>query len=202
MLREATDRSDATLTYGAVLTGKSGASLGISNAVSQPVQVDALSAAASSVGSGSLALLATALKFVFSWIILTPIAIIVSGKMLAHRLMLEPGSKQLFSIRIFRILTVEARNEEVVLGLTGFLVTLLVVGAAGGARAYALFREHFGIDPGQFNSLCVISALFLVVWAFAVYLMAKPFRVRADSRLQEEHAKKIRDLAAKKKGDQ
>src|SRR4051794_24158250 len=78
-------------------------------------------------------------KFIFSWIILTPISIIISGKLLAQRMKLGPGSKSLFKISLFRILTVEATNDEVILGFTGFIITLCIVGFTGGSRAYIFF---------------------------------------------------------------
>jgi len=47
------------------------------------------------------------LTFIFSWVILTPIAIIVAGKMFAQRMKFVSRSEQLFKINLFGILNVE-----------------------------------------------------------------------------------------------
>lgn len=136
-----------------------------------------------------------AMKFIFSWIILTPISVIVSGRLLAHRLYLFSGATQLFSIKLFGILNIEARDDEVILGFTGFLFTLLLVGGFGGVHVYTMFTFHFGVDPGQFNALCIFSALVLVGWTSIVYVLGRPFRIGRDARLKEEHDRKITQLA-------
>jgi hypothetical protein len=137
------------------------------------------------------------LKFIFSWVILTPISIIISGKLLAQRMKLGPGSKSLFKISLFGMLTVEATNDEVILGFTGFIITLCIVGFAGGSRAYTFFREHFGLDPGHFNALCVLSAFLLVVWTFILFLITLLMRLKSPGAeaLAEKHSEMIKEIA-------
>jgi hypothetical protein len=115
-----------------------------------------------------IAALTEVVKFIFSWVILLPIAVIVSGKLLSARLKLSVSSEQIFKIAILRVLIIQATGAEVVLGLTGFIATLAFVGLFGGKPAYYLFRDRFGVDPGQFNSLCVLSSFALVIWTIAL----------------------------------
>jgi hypothetical protein len=127
--------------------------------------------AAASLGQGALT---DALKFIFSWVILLPIGVIVTGKLLTNRLKLEVGSGQLFRIPIKGVLTIEATGAEVILGFTWYLICLLLLGVAIGANVETWVKVHFGIDPGQFNALGFMSSLFSVAVSFIVFLLGKP----------------------------
>lgn len=110
------------------------------------------------------------LKLIFSWIVLMPVAVIVSGQFLGQPLKMQLDKDQRFVIplRIFRL---EAINSQVTLGFAGFIITLLAIGFSGGLRAYIMFRNQFGIDPGQFNSLCILSSFVTVMWSSALWLI-------------------------------
>src|SRR5277367_1314353 len=92
-----------------------------------------------------IAALSTVMKFIFSWFVLAPIAVIVSGMLLSNRLLLRSGPGHYFAVRIFGVLDIRARGTEAVLGFVGFLITLLLVGGINGAWVYRVFRINFGI---------------------------------------------------------
>jgi hypothetical protein len=140
------------------------------------------------------------IKFVFSWVILMPIAVIISGKLLAKPIRLSVTSKQNFEIPL-RILTMRATGGEVVLGFTSFIVMLLLVGVFFGQAAYALVKTNFGIDPGQFNALCMLSSFISVAISFLIFIADVMFKKRSGSGIILDPAayeKTISELAAKK----
>ena len=112
------------------------------------------------------------IKFIFSWVILLPIAIIVSGKFLTKSVNFAVNTKQLFKIE-FGILKIQATDEEVILGFAGFIITLFVSGIYGGKDVYELVKGRFGIDPGQFNSLCIFSSFSMVVWSCFLFFITE-----------------------------
>ncbi|MSQ48574.1 MAG: hypothetical protein EXR78_09385 [Deltaproteobacteria bacterium] len=116
-------------------------------------------------------LLTQAVKVIFSWAILMPIAVIVSGKLLSQRFSLSGKYDDQFNIRIPGILRIRSTNQEVILGFAGFLLSLLVLGCVFGAHVYDFVKSHFGVDPGQFNSLCILSSLLTVLWSSTLYVL-------------------------------
>jgi hypothetical protein len=124
----------------------------------------------------------TFILFIFSWIIIMPTAVILSGKLLAPRLKLPAWSEQTFDIKIPPIgptmYRVNANNGEVVVGLSSFLLCLLILAMTAGPAAYEKFRINFGIDPGHFNSLCVFSSLIQISCCFIIFIAGSlPFFV-------------------------
>lgn len=113
------------------------------------------------------------LKTIFSWAVLMPIAVIISGILLAKPFKLQVETEQRFRIPIPRIFHLEATNGEVILGFAGFIITLVIIALVGGQAAYAFFRNQFGIDPGQFNSLCVLSSFVTVIWSVIIWLLTQ-----------------------------
>lgn len=136
--------------------------------------------------------LARSLVVIFSWAVLMPISVIVSGKFLGTCVRLGDDPKQLFRISIFGIIRIEATNNEVTLGFTGFICVFLFTGFVGGHAAYRTFCSNFGVDPGQWNALCVLSALFLVVCSVLVYMLVRVSRFRSSAFASQ--AAKHRDL--------
>ena len=57
-----------------------------------------------------------------------------------------------------------------VLGFTSFFITFVAVGFLGGKPLYDLFTADFGIYPGQWNGLCILSAFFSVCWTWLIFL--------------------------------
>ena len=114
---------------------------------------------------------ATALRFVFSWVILMPVSVIIAGKLLARVLRVGGQSEEFFGVNIPKLFRLHARNDEVVLGFTLFIITLLVTALSAGRAIYHLFVRDFGIDPGQFNSICVLSSFLDVALSGIVFVV-------------------------------
>ena len=117
-----------------------------------------------------LAAAAAVVKFIFSWVILLPIAIIISGKFLTRPVSLKVNSKQLFKLS-FGILKIQATDEEVILGFAGFIITLFISAMYGGKDIYEAVKSGFGIDPGHFNSLCIFSSFSMVLWSCFLFIV-------------------------------
>ncbi|HEX8696444.1 MAG TPA: hypothetical protein VF746_28755 [Longimicrobium sp.] len=142
------------------------------------------------------------LRFVFSGLVLMAISVILSGKFLAQRIKLPVRSSQLFQIPLPGILKIGATDDEVILGFTGLIITLLATGSLFGKRAHVFFSNNFGIDPGQFNSLCILSAFLAVIWSFVLFLL---LGIRSQSNLEpvaDKHAEIVRSLTERsQRGD-
>jgi hypothetical protein len=145
-------------------------------------------------GNDAIDAASTAVKFIFSWVILMPIAVIITGKLLALILKLPVQSKQAFYIRVPPLLTLRADNEEVIWGFIGFFVTLVSMGVIFGKSAYALFKDRFGVDPGHFNALCVFSSLTAVVISVALYLLIRGLGRLPRDDIAAEHERLIESL--------
>lgn len=146
-------------------------------------------------------MISPALKFIFSWVILMPTAVVMSGKFLSQAFKLSGDASQHFVIPIPPFFRVEARNHEVTLGLGAFILTLLAVGLVAGRFAYQVFRTQFGIDPGHFNSLCILSSFLTVAWAILLYVLLVVLRSGGvGDEAVKEHAELIDDLSGKGEG--
>lgn len=129
---------------------------------------------------------------VFSWILLMAVGVIISGKLLALRIPLRLKSDDLFSINLL-LFKLRASGDEVSLGLATFILTLGPVVVLGGSAAYGFFREHTGLEIGQWNSLCAISSFFSIVVATAVWILAS--LIRGQPLISaEERAEQIKKL--------
>lgn len=155
----------------------------------------AIQKAAPAVSTGYADLISDAVKFVFSWLILMPIAIIVGGRLYSRVFYLGGTSRQLFRIRVPPILDVSATDDEVILGFTGLILCLLFVGLPLGPIAYTLIKRQFGIDPGQFDSLCVFSAFLNVALATTTFFIRGQARRPAPDSTTAEYQKVLKDVS-------
>ncbi|TKF23246.1 hypothetical protein FCV43_04180 [Vibrio genomosp. F6] len=121
------------------------------------------------VDEGNLEWIAVIIKFIFSWLILMPIAVIVSGKLLSKPINFGSDSKQVLKIPL-KIFQIEANGGEVILGFACLIIILFTVAMFGGADVYALVKENFGIDPGQFHSICFFSSLVSVIFSTLLFI--------------------------------
>jgi len=119
---------------------------------------------------GSIEWIATIIKFVFSWLILLPIAVIVTGKLLSRPINFGADSKQILRIPL-KIFQVEANGGEVILGFACLIIVLFLVAMIGGADVYELVKTNFGIDPGHFHSICFFSSLVSVILSAALFII-------------------------------
>jgi hypothetical protein len=149
----------------------------------------------SSVAVDPIDLLAKALVFIFSAPVLGAIAVIISGNFMSKLRCLTVTSDQAFKIPLLAILKLQASGAEVILGFAGFIVTLLIVGTMAGQPAYAMFRSSFGVDPGQFNSLCILSSFETVYWTFLLYLIGEFVKIRPDP-IAKEHDRMINQISS------
>jgi hypothetical protein len=114
-----------------------------------------------------------AVALIFSWVLLMPISVVVGGKLLAHNLgvPISEVDADFFDIRIPLFIRIRATRSQVILGFTSFIITFLFLGFCAGKVIYEHFKDNFGINPGQWNSLCITSAFSTVAWTFAVFLI-------------------------------
>lgn len=98
------------------------------------------------------------IQFLFSWVLLTPLSIILSGKLIAKNLILNFDTEQVFVIKI-PILRLSAQGDEAIIGFTGYLFVFFIIGMAFGQIATDVFEKNFGLQIGQYNALACISAL-------------------------------------------
>jgi hypothetical protein len=121
--------------------------------------------------ASNVARLEDVLKFFFSGLLLAAVAIILGGQWLAQCLNLSKRSDAFFRVPLPGIFRVEARGNEVGIGLTAFVAVFLLIALPAGEQAYSVVRTRIGIDLGQFDSLCVLSAFVTLVTSFVVFLV-------------------------------
>lgn len=119
--------------------------------------------------------LSVVIKYLFSWLILMPVAVIVSGKLLIKAVRFSTETKQVLKINL-KIFVVEANGGEVILGFTGLLMTFFFVALFGGKNVYEIVKSDFGVDPGQFHAICFFSSMMTVIWSAVIFLLFLFFR--------------------------
>ncbi|WP_318473000.1 hypothetical protein [Photobacterium leiognathi] len=112
----------------------------------------------------------SALESVFSWLFLASISIITSGWFLAHPISQTIATEQKFVINLL-VLKIQATGSQVILGFSGFIITTLLSGVIAGEWIYELVKTSFGIDPGQFKSICMFSSFLTVAWSFLFFII-------------------------------
>jgi hypothetical protein len=111
------------------------------------------------------------LAFILSWIGLTAISIIISGKLIARRIPLGFLEEDVFNINLI-FFKLKSKGDEVSLGLIVFISNLGGWVIFGGPSAYEFFKIHAGIDVGQWNSLCIISSFASICIAFVFFAIS------------------------------
>lgn len=132
-------------------------------------------------------------NFIFTWVFLMPISVVVSGKLLTHRLAVRGGSGQSFVLSVGKRVKIQAKNEEVILGFFAFIAILFVSGLAFGPVIYSKFVNQFGLDLGQFNTLLVFSS-FATLFISGVSYLRSPTS-RRDEELRNTHTKRIMQVS-------
>lgn len=142
----------------------------------------------------AIALLEKVVKVIFSWVVLMPIGVIVSGHLLSQVFHLsQPNPKQFFRIPIPEFLEIRADGDSVILGFSGFLITFLILCTLAGRSIYAVVKTQFGIDPGHFNALCIFSSMATVLWSAVLYLILRS-RIKDAQTLAQEHSRLIEQV--------
>jgi hypothetical protein len=130
-------------------------------------------AALPNLTSGDVSLVDSVLKFSFSWIGLMPAAIAVSGILLRH----IPGCRlshqehHLIGIPLWPVYYIKATGDEVIFGIGLFITEFFLLGLTAGHQIYSIMRAGFGVNLGQFNSICAFSAFSSVILSFIVLMM-------------------------------
>jgi len=112
----------------------------------------------------------SALESVFSWLFLASISVITSGWFLAHPISQTMATNQKFVINLI-VLKIQATGSQVILGFGGFIITTLLSGVVAGEWIYEIVKVSFGIDPGQFKSICMFSSFLTVAWSFIFFII-------------------------------
>lgn len=124
------------------------------------------------------ATLIEAVKTLFSWIVLIPIAIIFSGIFLTNHLEQKDvslkymGFHQLIIV-VKPIIKLEAIGKEVIYGFSAFLITLFVSGITLGHWICELVNFQFGFEFTNFESVCFFCALLTLTWTFLLFLFGR-----------------------------
>jgi hypothetical protein len=136
-------------------------------------------------------------KFIFSWIILMPIAVIVSGKLLSCFITLPVKKEQYFGLNI-KIVKISAHNDEVYLGFGLFLLTFSFAFMLAGQDIYSLVKTNLGSDLGQPNSICFFSSLISLLISIVIFILLNIFNdfpFIGNNRLKREHDALINKLS-------
>lgn len=109
------------------------------------------------------------LQAIFSAIVLTAIAVIISGKLVATTTTRSNKVDDYFTINLifFRI---RATGDEVTWGFVVFIFAMGLTVVFGGQAAYNFFKLNTGLDIGHWGSLCAIAAFFSVVASVLLWL--------------------------------
>lgn len=134
------------------------------------------------------------LSFIMSWAVLAPMAIIFSGKFLNQWLgtnfyIIDDGDSpnDNIKIKIPGIMTLTALKSELYFGFALFIILLFLIGMCCGKSAYRYFVAQFGIDPGQWNAICVLSAFLSVLLSFSAFLVYRFFfQLRGDINVKRD----------------
>jgi hypothetical protein len=89
------------------------------------------------------------LSFIFSWILMLPIGVIISGIFLGALVPVRTAVGTRFVIPLL-ILKIEATGGEVVIGFYAYLLTFALVFVFGGADLYQYIKVHSSLDPRPF----------------------------------------------------
>lgn len=112
-----------------------------------------------------------ALKFIFSAIVLTAIAIIVTGIMLGKIINLRANEKNKFRVKVPYVLSIEASGGDLVLGFGAFLITMLMTALCAGHWARPIVSWCLGLDEPQFRCVCYLSSFTTVTLTFALLIL-------------------------------
>ncbi len=109
------------------------------------------------------------LTTVFSSIVLTALAIIISGKLLAVRIPLGFSKSDKFGVNLF-VLNLKAIGDEASLGLLMFFASLTFVAVCFGAPQTSTYlSDRTGLNLGEWDALCFASSFFSVFCAAVFY---------------------------------
>ena len=112
---------------------------------------------------------------IFSTVVLTAIGVALAGKLMARRVPFGLDNWDEFHVPLI-ILRVRARGDELAWGFILFIFSATVVISLGGKPAYIFFKDHTGVDVGQWNSLCAITSSLCLLVSFLMWIIVPLFR--------------------------
>lgn len=113
------------------------------------------------------ALLEETVLLLFSWIIVLPIGVIVSGKLLSEAFSYKVDSDDIFVINL-KVFNIKAEKSEVVTGFGLYMLIFLADLVFFSEFINQVIQKNAGLNISRWNSLCIFSAL----CAAAVSMMA------------------------------
>ena len=124
------------------------------------------------------------LLWLLSWLPLSAIGIIVSGKFLAQRIPLGLGEKDVFDFNLV-VFRIRATGDAVSLGFVVFILMIGIVSFVFGKGTELYLSEKAGLDIGLWNSNCAAAAFFSIIvsilfYIFAPFILPKPIIDKQD----------------------
>jgi len=107
-------------------------------------------------------------------------------------------SRQLFRIQI-AVLNFGATDEEVLLGLTAFILTFVSVGFLAGPAVYELVKRQLGYDPGQLTAIEIVSAMFTLIWSAVLSFIANFPKPPGPTAVADEQKELIDEIARRRR---
>ena len=104
------------------------------------------------------AFLEDAVQFIFSWVLLLPISVIVSGKLLGEAFSYKVDNGDEFKIS-FKIFTIKAEKSEVMTGFGLYMLIFLLNMVFFSETVGRIIASNAGLSITRWNSLCIFSAL-------------------------------------------
>jgi hypothetical protein len=132
----------------------------------------------------------------FTGPVLAIVAIVACGKWLGMLFVLPQSRDDTFGPSIPGFISFKATGQEALLGLTGFALTLVVIGVTVRGQIGPFVEKDFGLNIGQFVSLCFASSLAiltLAVLTFAVKVIVSLPLFHRNS-LVTEQERRIKNL--------
>lgn len=114
-------------------------------------------------------MLESATKIIFTGPVLAFIAIVACGKWLGMLFALPRSADDMLGASIPGFIKFKATGQEVLLGLTGFVLTLFVIGVTVRGNIGPFVKNDFGLNVGQFVSLCFASSLAILALAVLTF---------------------------------
>jgi hypothetical protein len=125
---------------------------------------------------------------VFSWAVISPIAVVMAGRYLYRILGFEiPGSgDDYFWVPLWPIFRTKAAGSEVGFGFTVYLIVFFGIGFPFGPQIYLGVRERLGVDLGVWTSVSIVSAALVLTGTFAAFVFLESVSRRTESNLKRD----------------
>jgi hypothetical protein len=143
-----------------------------------------------------------AIAIFFTGPFLAIVAIVACGKWLGMLFALPQPRDDSFGPAIPGFLRFSAKGHEPLLGLTAFILALAIFGLTVRGRIGPFVKNDFGLNIGQFVSLCFVSSISILALAAATFLAKQAISLPLFHRnsLAAEQQRRIRALPVDRGG--